>query len=299
MDTPIRPGGAPPDRSPRRTIGVDDHPDPAPPGGADALGPLATTPAELLAERLAEVRHGLAARPGRAAAGLAAAVVVGLVGWWLFRPASPPVEAVLPTAAPASVAPASVGPAAGAASSPDSEAGTAAAPTPDGPAPDEDADAELVVAAAGAVNRPGVYRLSGGDRVDDLVRAAGGLAPDADGDRVNLAAPVADGERIWVPRRGEDEPPEVVAGNATPGPAPAPGTATGTGAEADATAPLVELNSATSEQLETLPGVGPATATAIIAHRDQHGAFATVDELLEVRGIGPAKLEALRPLVSV
>jgi competence protein ComEA len=164
--------------------------------------------------------------------------------------------------------------------------------------------AELVVQASGAVVHPGVYRLSADGRVDDLVREAGGLAPDADADKVNLAAPLADGERIWVPRTGETEVPAVVAGGAgsaggaapTGAAAPGGGGAGTTGATVPA---VVDLNTATAEQLDTLPGVGPATATAILAYRDENGPFASVDDLLEVRGIGDAKLEQLRPLVSV
>jgi competence protein ComEA len=141
-----------------------------------------------------------------------------------------------------------------------------------------------------------VYRLPAGSRVDDLVRAAGGLAPDADRDRVNLAAPLADGERVWVPRTGQAEVPEVVAGSGVGG----GGVGVGGGAPGGSGAPkTVDLNTATAEELDTLPGIGPATAAAILAYREQHGRFASVDELLEVRGIGEAKLEQLRASVTV
>jgi competence protein ComEA len=133
--------------------------------------------------------------------------------------------------------------------------------------------------AAGAVLRPGVYKLPPGARVTDLLDAAGGPVPDADLDQLNLAAPVADGERIYVPHRGESPPP--VAG-APPGP----------------TGP-VDLNRATAEELDALPGVGPATAKAIIDHRTKNGRFRSVDDLLEVRGIGEAKLADLRDKVKV
>ncbi len=151
-----------------------------------------------------------------------------------------------------------------------------------------------MVQAAGAVAEGGVYRLPAGSRVDDLVRAAGGLAPDADRDRVNLAAPLADGERVWVPRAGQAEVPEVVAGSGGGGGGGGPGPSGDPGAPA-----VVDLNTATAEELDTLPGVGPATAAAILAYRDEHGRFASVDELLEVRGIGEAKLEQLRASVTV
>jgi competence protein ComEA len=137
--------------------------------------------------------------------------------------------------------------------------------------------AGIVVHAAGAVRQPGLYRLGRDARVADLLDAAGGPTLETDLDRLNLAAPLADGQRLYVPRKGEVSPPAV-------GP--------------DATGPL-DLNTATAEQLDTLPGVGPATAAAIVSHRERNGPFATVDGLLDVRGIGPAKLEALRDLVTV
>ena len=142
----------------------------------------------------------------------------------------------------------------------------------------------IVVYVAGAVPVPGVYTLAAGARVTDAVTAAGGSGPNADLDVVNLAAALHDGERVYVPILGQAVP-TVVDNAAAP----------------DSTAPAgpVNVNSATPEQLDVLPGVGPATAAAIVAHRDQHGPFQTVDQLGDVRGIGPAKLEALRGLVTV
>jgi competence protein ComEA len=151
--------------------------------------------------------------------------------------------------------------------------------------------AGIVVHAAGAVRQPGLYRLGRDARVADLLDAAGGPTLETDLDRLNLAAPLADGQRLYVPRKGEVSPPAVGPdGGATGGGA-------GSGAP-EATGPL-DLNTATAEQLDTLPGVGPATAAAIVSHRERNGPFATVDGLLDVRGIGPAKLEALRDLVTV
>lgn len=142
--------------------------------------------------------------------------------------------------------------------------------------------------------------MAAGGRVDDLVRSAGGLASDADPDRVNLAAPVVDGERVWVPRRGEVEPPAVVAGAGGGGSAVGPASSPGGRSSSVPAAPvIVDLNTATAEQLDTLPGVGPATAAAILRYRDQHGPFSSVDDLLEVRGIGDAKLEQIRSLAKV
>jgi competence protein ComEA len=153
------------------------------------------------------------------------------------------------------------------------------------------AGGQVVVHVAGAVTAPGVVRLSSGSRVVDAVTAAGGLRQDADPDRVNLAATLVDGQRVVVPVVGQPLPAEVV-------PSPAPSSGGAAPGVASSTSP-VDLNTATAEQLDALPGVGPSTAAAILEHRESSGPFASVDELLDVRGIGEAKLEALRDLVSV
>ncbi|HEX6700840.1 MAG TPA: ComEA family DNA-binding protein [Gaiellaceae bacterium] len=139
------------------------------------------------------------------------------------------------------------------------------------------APAEVVVDVTGAVRRPGLYRLAQGARVADAVRRAGGATRRADLSLVNLAQLVADGEQVVVPRRG------------APAPA-AGGTAASTGP--------IHLNSATVEQLDTLPGVGPVTAQKIVDYRAKHGAFSSVDELDAIPGIGPARLDQLRGLVA-
>lgn len=140
---------------------------------------------------------------------------------------------------------------------------------------------ELVVHVAGAVAQPGLYRLPEGSRIDDAIAEAGGAKPKAALDLVNLAAPLADGQQVVVPLRGS--------------------TGGAAGAEAGAGAPAgkVHLNSATLEQLDELPGVGPVTAQQILSYRDANGAFGSVDELDAVPGIGPATLEQLRPLVDL
>ena len=156
----------------------------------------------------------------------------------------------------------------------------------------EQAEAQMIVHVSGDVARPGVVSLQADARVHDAVEAAGGANDSADLDRVNLAAPVVDGERIHVPAVGEDEPVLV------PSVRPAPAT-NANSAGATPTAIVVDLNRAGQSELEALPGVGPATAIAIVETRDQRGPFLSVDELLEVDGIGPAKLEQLRAHVRV
>jgi competence protein ComEA len=152
----------------------------------------------------------------------------------------------------------------------------------DGEAPTTTDVTTVVVHAAGAVNAPGIYQVPSDARLADVVAAAGGATVDADLDRVNLAAAVEDGQQVYVPRVGE-------AASSIPPP----------GGGSSGSSEPVNVNTADAGLLESLPGVGPATAQAIIAYRDEHGAFATVDELLDVPGIGDAKLAQLRDLVTV
>ena len=147
----------------------------------------------------------------------------------------------------------------------------------------------VTVHAAGAVAHPGIYVLPADARVADVVSAAGGASPDADVDQLNLATKVGDGDRVYLPRRGETPP--VPAAGASPA-----GAGTGTAVTRPAT---VDLNAADAGQLELLPGIGPALAAAIVEHRARNGRFRSVDDLLDVPGIGPAKLATLRPLVRV
>jgi competence protein ComEA len=142
--------------------------------------------------------------------------------------------------------------------------------------------ATALVHVAGAVRSPGVYRLRDGERVQDAVRRAGGPRAGADLNAINLAAKVADGQQVVVPRRGA----AVAAGD-------------GAGGGAGPTAPPVSLNTATAEQLDTLDGVGPATAAKILDYRRQHGGFRSIDDLGEVPGIGPKRLAAVRSKVQL
>jgi competence protein ComEA len=145
---------------------------------------------------------------------------------------------------------------------------TAAHPSPSG-------QGRLYVHVVGGVRHPGLYRLPQGSRVADALARAGGATPKAQVELVNLAAPLADGQQIVVPRRG------TLAAAGVSG----------------ATGP-VHLNTATLEQLDALPGVGPVTAQKILAYRQEHGAFGSVDELDAVSGIGPARLDELRKVVA-
>jgi competence protein ComEA len=140
----------------------------------------------------------------------------------------------------------------------------------------------IVVHVAGAVARPGVLHLPVGSRVIDAIDAAGGVSAGADTDRVNLAAPLADGGRILVPRVGEAAT-APVDGGSVPTVSPGP----------------LDINQASALELEELPGIGPATAAAIVAHRERHGPFVSVEALGDVSGIGDAKLAQLRELVRV
>ena len=135
---------------------------------------------------------------------------------------------------------------------------------------------KLVVHVVGAVRAPGLYELAEGSRIDDAIERAGGPKAKAALELVNLAAPVADGQQVVVPVRGE------TAGSAT-------STAGG----------KVHLNSATLEDLDGLPGIGPVTAQEILDYRAEHGAFQSVEELDAVPGIGPARLADLKPLVEL
>jgi len=137
----------------------------------------------------------------------------------------------------------------------------------------------LIIDVVGSVRRPGLYRLPQGSRVADAVDRAGGVTARAQVELINLAAPIADGEQVVVPRRG------------------AAGAAAG-GAAAGVPAGPVHLNTATLEQLDALPGIGPVTAQKILDYRSKHGAFGSVDELDAVPGIGPARLDQLRDLVA-
>lgn len=200
-----------------------------------------------------------AGRRGVVAVGLALLLVAAATAWWVFL-GRPRANAV-PVITSAQGAVAST---------------TAAAARP------SSVPASVVVDVVGKVKRPGVYQLHSGARVQDAVQAAGGTTPGADLSSTNLARKLIDGEQIAV-------------GLA---PAQAPDT-TGSTADVTGSGGLVDLNTATAEQLDALPGVGPVLAQHILDWRSAHGRFDSADQLRDVSGIGPSKFADLRPLVTV
>jgi competence protein ComEA len=237
---------------------------PAPAGPSGPGGAPATAGPELTRRLLA-----LAFAAG-------AAVVVGAVALVLGGISSP--SLVLPGA-----------------SAPPMEMSRLAADAGPGQGPDVAASGAplVVVDVAGAVRHPGVYRLPDGARVVDAIAAAGGYGPRVDADaagRLNLAAPLRDGEQVRVPSR-DDPPPEHSAAPAPPGGS----TASGSGGTPQAP---VDLNTATAEELDTLPGIGPVTAAKIIAAREETS-FATVGELRSRGVVGEATFRKLEDLVTV
>jgi competence protein ComEA len=209
------------------------------------------------------IRDRLASLTRRELAGLAALVIVALVGMglWYVRSMPRPVE-VRDGAQPGGLAPVAAVP--------------SATPSP----------AVIVVNVAGWVRHPGVFEFHQGDRVIDALKAAGGPKKGAALESLNLAALLTDAQQVLVPKKGEGG--VVVPGVSSPG-----STSTGVpGAK-------INVNTATEPELETLPGVGPVLAERIIDYRTDHGPFATVDALDDVSGIGPATLADLRDMVTV
>lgn len=209
------------------------------------------------------------------------AALVGLIAiaWLLAAPRGP---------APASVA--LSGPElSGGAGAPDgAPAGGASAPAAGGRPTPTPSTRRVVVHVAGAVRRPGVYRVRTPGRLIDAVRRAGGLTPDADLTQINLAARLSDGRAIIVPRAGGAAP-------AAGGPASSGGSGgAGAGGVAGAPASKLSVNAATAEQLDGLDGVGPAMAAAIIALRTKLGGFRSLDQLDDVPGVGEKRLASLR-----
>ena len=207
---------------------------------------------------------------------LSVSLGMAIVGWLIVRPTAPLPESVVPRVSGV-----------GAVSS-------SAVPTP----------STVKVHVAGAVQHPGVYQLPSSARVDDAVRAAGGATERADLERINLAQTIVDTEQVFVPTKISSRPRITVAPRLRPSRTTipvvvptVPGTPTPSSVASGAV--KVNLNTATSEQLDALPGVGPATAKAILSYRSRKGSFAKIEDLLNVPGIGPAKVAAIRDFVTV
>jgi len=148
----------------------------------------------------------------------------------------------------------------------------------------------ISIHVAGAVVQPGVYSLPADARVEQALQAAGGVLPQAELDALNLAAAVQDGERIWVPEKIV-KPTDSLQNPTDPQRlAPIP---------LDSPTDLVNLNTATQSELESLPAIGPVTAAAIIAYRQQHGPFTRLEDLVNVSGIGPATYEKIKDLITL
>lgn len=202
----------------------------------------------------------------RLLSGVVTAVACAVLLWLVFRPSPPPVESLLPVA---------TFPSSSIATNP----------------------AEVTVHVAGAVVSPGVYRLQSQARVVDAVDAAGGALAKADLERINLAQIVNDTEQVYIPFREPARSKSTIAPRHRPtttlSPTPAPQ------AEGAPVGGLVDLNTATPSQLDALPGVGPATAKAIIDYRTTKGRFTKIEDLLNVTGIGAAKFAALKDFITV
>lgn len=205
----------------------------------------------------------------RLVVGVVALPVAAVVVWWFVQLPAPPIENFIPTAA----------------TSPNINSELPSF-SPSDLLLDNSEPLRVAVHVVGAVQQPGVYHLAAGSRGDDAVRLAGGATSQADLKQVNLAAVLVDGQQLWIPRRGERIP-----NNSVPNTVP--------NAPRNGVPALVDINQATVADLDRLPGVGPSTARAIVDHRMRNGPFASVDDLLAVRGIGPVKLAELRALVRV
>ncbi len=152
--------------------------------------------------------------------------------------------------------------------------------------------APIMVHVDGAVRQPGVYALAPGSRTQDAIQAAGGLSTEANVDAINLAAPLRDGDKLVIPRIGTPAAAQPAAVPTSIRAQPLPGLDSSVGS-------LVNINTATLEELQTLPGIGAVRAQDIIDYRQANGAFKTIEELEKVTGIGPATFERIKDLITV
>ena len=166
------------------------------------------------------------------------------------------------------------------------------------------AAAEICVHVAGKVNKPGLYKLKPGGRVLDAIEAAGGATANADLETINLAEELADGQQVYIAPKGQITPPKrsVIRGGSQSKRLPDAGPDKGSSSPRKLTKPgegTVNINTAGLEELQRLPGIGPAMAQRIIDYRTEHGRFKAAEELVEVRGIGPKTLAKMRPFVTL
>lgn len=213
--------------------------------------------------------------PRRLVIGIVTTCFALVMLWLLVRPSAPPLESVVPQVSGVETA------------------NPAAVSTP------STLTATLTVHVAGAVKNPGVYVLSQRARVIDAVKAAGGSLASADLEGINLAQTIVDTEQIYIPLRSRRTTRITVAPRLKPTRSTTPSTVPGKSETSAGATGIVNLNSATASELDALPGVGPATAKAIIDHRTKKGPFTKVEDLLNVAGIGPSKLAAMRDQVAV
>ena len=280
----VRPPAAQPDEQPDEQWVEPpveaDGPPPAPPPVPVPGRHASRRSRRLLAAVVPETLRGRVSLGPSQVAVLAVLVALGLAVtcWWVVRGGAHEVVAPVVPSPAAGLAPISPPPAAAAGASEGSAAQAAATGSPSGGA----VTGSVTVDVAGKVRHPGIAVLDAGSRVVDALKAAGGARPGIDLSGLNLARVLVDGEQILV---------------GVPAPAgPAASAAPSAGAPGG---PLVNLNTATETDLDALPEVGPVTAQSILSWRDEHGGFTSVDELLEVDGIGDATLAKLAPLVTV
>jgi competence protein ComEA len=162
--------------------------------------------------------------------------------------------------------------------------------------------APIAVHVIGAVPRPGLYEFPEGARVQDAIDAAGGLLAEGNADALNLAALLEDGQQLDIPYEGGSAPPEEERSSldlpsADGTETPTDGSENNT-EEANSDVELVNINSASLEELDTLPGIGPTTAQKIIDYRDENGPFSTIEDIMNVSGIGPATFEEIQDLIT-